>query len=159
MLRSFSDPSYIYNLAAQPGLVSVGRDEGAMIKLDSFLAPRGPCSRTHAQFQAFKGVYYLTDLNSLNGTFVTRLGIKNELGPMILYELANNDVIAFGSPARLLIDNRSTIDEIIKFQNPSIFIFNQVVVPTESNDLDMAEQASHYNDEETIGQMFTWSDN
>ena len=60
-------------------------------------------SRQHAEFHCdAQGVHYVTDKNTLNGTYV-----NGNLIPSGPCALAPGDVVAFGGPANVLRDNQT----------------------------------------------------
>lgn len=58
-------------------------------------------SRYHAKLEEREGRYYVTDLNSTNGTFVNKVPLE----PNKLFEIKNNDIIAFANVSYCFVQN------------------------------------------------------
>lgn len=58
-------------------------------------------SRYHAKLEEREGLYYVTDLNSTNGTFVNKIQLESNQS----FEIKNNDVITFANVSYCFVKN------------------------------------------------------
>ena len=105
-------------------VLTIGRHRLNTVNLD---CPHVPSllSRQHAEFHCdAQGVHYVTDKNTLNGTYV-----NGNLIPSGPCALAPGDVVAFGGPANVLRDNQTLRNSFrYEYKRPLDFESWKVVV-------------------------------
>ncbi|GIL47153.1 hypothetical protein Vafri_4042 [Volvox africanus] len=139
MIKGVNRPSIFYDLVglAHGGLVSVGRESDSTIRLD---CPEVPflLSRKHARICVQPdGSLVLRDLNSTNGTYVSRDGeFLRRLRPDETWELKRGDLIGFGGPETIVA--RSEAPDIT-VPNPFLFRYTPLDDDSESANNSSAE--------------------
>ncbi|GLC45088.1 hypothetical protein PLESTM_001685300 [Pleodorina starrii] len=137
MIKGVNRPSIFYDLVglAHAGVVSVGRESDSTIRLD---CPEVPflLSRKHARICVQPdGNLVLRDLNSTNGTYISRDGeFLRRLRPDESWELKRGDLIGFGGPETIVA--RSEAPDIT-VPNPFLFRYTPL-----DDDSDSANNSS-----------------
>ncbi|MEO1291081.1 MAG: FHA domain-containing protein [Chloroflexota bacterium] len=80
-------------LLLNPITITIGRDSGAdRLDLSRQYAKLLGVSRDHAKLSYHDGCYFITDLESTNGTFLNNMRLE----PYVAHRLTQNDQLRFG---------------------------------------------------------------